>query len=108
MSEVADRRAKREAWLREQARLIILKELAQDVSGSSTSDWLEKVLRDEFGIPRDRPWVHAQLDYLAEMGAVSVREAGSVKIAVLLRMGKRHVDREIVIEGVQRPSLPEV
>ncbi len=105
MSE-ASRQAKREAWLMEQARLIILKELAQDVGGSATSDWLEKVLRDEFGVPRDRPWVHAQLAYLAEMGAVSVTDAGSVKVAVLLRAGRRHVNREIAIEGVQRPSDP--
>lgn len=106
MNSETNRQAKREIWLMEQARLIILKELAQDVGGSSTSDWLERVLRDEFGVPRDRPWVHRQLDYLAEMGAVSVRDAGTVKIAQLLHAGRRHVRREIAIEGVQRPSDP--
>lgn len=100
------RQARREAWLMEQARLIILNELAQDVGGSATSDWLETVLRAEFGVLRDRPWVHAQLDYLAEMGAVSVIAAGRVRVARLLRAGRRHVNREIALEGVQRPSDP--
>lgn len=106
MSETDNRAAKREAWLREEARLIILKELAQDVGGTGTSAYLETVLRDDFMIKRDRPWVHQQLDYLAEMGAVSVKDTGSVKVAQLLRLGRRHVEREIAIEGVRRPSDP--
>ncbi|GLK85702.1 VpaChn25_0724 family phage protein [Ancylobacter defluvii] len=106
MNDAGNRQAKREAFLMEEARLIILKELAQDVSGSATSSWLEAVIRDEFMIPRDRAWVHRQLDYLAEMGAVAVKDAGTVKVATLLHAGRRHVNREIAIEGVKRPSDP--
>lgn len=106
MSESDNKAAKREAWLREEARLIILKELAQDIGGTATSAYLETVLRDDFMIKRDRPWVHGQLDYLAEMGAIAVKDTGSVKVAQLLRLGRRHVDREIAIEGVRRPSDP--
>jgi hypothetical protein len=52
--------------------------------------------------------VHDELAWLRERGAVSLIDAGTIKIATLTEKGARHLDREIAIEGVQRPSRPEV
>lgn len=98
----------REAWLREEARLIILKALAEQNDETLISSLLERELRERFGIKRDRSWVHGELDWLAEKGAIELTDAGTVKVAVLAQKGRRHLDREIAIEGVKRPSRPEV
>lgn len=97
----------REEWLREEARLIILRSLAEETDGTLNSNLLVRILRERYGVKRERPWVHGELDYLAQMGAISLTDAESVKIAVLIRKGERHLAREIVIEGVKRPSQPE-
>ena len=91
--------------LREQARLIILKALAAEVDETRNSDLLIQDLR-EFGIRKDRAWVHDELTWLKDMGAVSVFAAGTILVATLTEKGRRHIDREIAIEGVQRPSRP--
>jgi hypothetical protein len=91
--------------MRQQARLIILKALADQVDETLNSDLLVHQLRP-FGINKDRAWVHGELDYLAEMGAITVRSIGSVRVATLAAKGSRHLARELVIEGVQRPSRP--
>jgi len=91
--------------IREEARLIVLKELAGQVNESLSSSMLEPVL-ETFGIYQDRPWIHQQIDYLRNMDAVSVVEAGSVKVATLTELGRRHLDRRIAIEGVKRPARP--
>lgn len=98
--------ALRDQWLAEEARLIILRTLAEESNESLNSNLITRDLRERFGIPRDRPWVHLQLDYLAQMGAVTVVPAETVKIATLTHVGHRHLQREIVIEGVKRPSRP--
>ena len=94
-----------ETLIRQQARLIILKALAAQVDETLNSDLLLLELRP-FGIRKTREWVHQELDWLAEMGAVTAMRAGSVLVAALTDAGRRHLDREIAIEGVQRPSRP--
>lgn len=96
----------RDQWLAEEARLIILRTLADESNETLNSNLLVRELRERFGIPRDRPWVHLQLDYLREMGAVALVDVESVKIATLTNVGHRHLQRELVIEGVKRPSRP--
>lgn len=96
--------ADRERWLAEEARLIILRALADESNETLNSNLIVRELRERFGIPRDRPWVHLQLDWLAEMGAVTLISAETVKIATLTHVGHRHLQREIAIEGVKRPS----
>lgn len=91
--------------MREEARLIILKALGQQVNESLNSSMLEPVLAT-FAIHQPRAWVHQQIDYLETMGAVTVINAGTVKIATLTELGHRHIDRHYVIEGVKRPSRP--
>jgi hypothetical protein len=93
--------------IREDARLIILKALAEQPDETLNSGMLETALQVYGGISRPRAWVHGELDYLAEMGAVTLVPAGTVKIATLTDLGKRHVDRQIAIEGVKRPSRRE-
>ncbi len=96
----------RETWLREEARLIILRTLAEETDETLSSNLIVRELRERWMIKRERPWVHAELDYLAEVGAVTVIPAESVKIATLTDRGRRHLDREIVLDGVKRPSRP--
>lgn len=91
--------------LREEARLIILKALAEQPNERLSSSLLVEVLAT-YGIHKERGWVHDELAWLADRDAITVTEAGSVKIAQLSEKGKRHVDRHWVIEGIKRPSRP--
>lgn len=89
--------------MREEARLIILRALAEQTNESLNSSMLEPVLM-RFGITQERAWIHQQIEYLRTMDAVTVVEAGSVQIATLTDFGRRHIDRHVAIEGVKRPS----
>lgn len=90
-------------YLAEDARLVILKELARQGNGSLNETLLARVL-DTFGHHRSREWVRTQLRKLEELGAVKLAEAGSVLIASLRRPGHDHVERRAFLEGVARPS----
>ncbi|MEA3533712.1 hypothetical protein [Rhizobium sp. CC-YZS058] len=90
--------------LTKDARLVILRELAKQTDNRLNETLLTAVL-DTFGHRRTRDWVRTQLRILADLGAVSVTEAGPIMIAELRRAGQDHVDRRIIIEGVARPSL---
>ncbi len=91
---------------RESARLVILKALAEQMNGSLDSSILEQIL-PVFAIKESRVWVHEQLEYLAEREAVVLTRAGSVIIATLTKRGRRHLERDIALEGVKRPSEPD-
>lgn len=91
--------------IREQSRLIVLKALADQVAETLNSDFLLLELQ-RFGIRKDRDWLHDELRWLADMGAIMVVPAGSLLVATLTAKGARHLSREIAIEGVQRPSRP--
>jgi hypothetical protein len=90
---------------RERARLVILKALAEQTNGTLESSMLEDIL-PTFAIREDRVWIHEQMEYLAAREAVTLTKAGTVMIAVLTKRGRRHLDRDIDIEGVTRPSEP--
>jgi hypothetical protein len=92
--------------IRSEARLVILRELDSQPDGRLNSALLVAVL-ETFGITRSRDWLHEELRWLAEIGAVRVIEAGTVRVAEILAKGRDHVERRIVIEGVKRPSPPE-
>lgn len=87
----------------EDARLVILKELAVQVDGRLNEVSIERLL-DAFAIRRSREWIRTQLRKLAELEAVRVSEAGTVMIAQIRTLGRNHVERREVIEGVTRPS----
>jgi sugar diacid utilization regulator len=91
--------------VRQDARLIILKALAAQTDERLHSGYLvEELLR--FGIDRTREWVHGELDWLADMAAVTLAKPGSVVVATLTEKGHRHLRRALVIEGIKRPSRP--
>lgn len=87
----------------EDGRLVILKELAAQVDGRLNEVSIQRVL-DAFAIKRSREWVRTQLRKLAELEAVRVTEAGTVMIAEIRSLGRNHVERREVIDGVTRPS----
>lgn len=91
--------------IREQARLIVLKALAAQTDETLNSDLLVYELQS-FAIRKDRAWLHGEMDWLADMGAISLLSVGTIKIATLTAKGARHLSREIAIEGIQRPSRP--
>lgn len=94
-----------EEIIREDARLIILKALAGQADERLHSGYLAEEL-SRFAIDRPREWVHGEIDWLAEMGAVVVSRPGSVVVATLTEKGHRHLRRAIIIEGIKRPSRP--
>ncbi|MDZ7894999.1 MAG: hypothetical protein U5M50_08665 [Sphingobium sp.] len=90
----------------EDARLIILKELAAQVDGRMNEVGLTRVL-DAFAIKRSRDWVRTQLVKLQVLDAIRVSEMGTVMVAELRSLGRDHVERREVIMGVARPSDPK-
>jgi hypothetical protein len=91
--------------MREDARLIILRALAEQVNESLSSSIIEVVLQT-FAIRQPRAWLHGEMEYLRMMGAITVVDAGSVKIGTLTELGWRHLQRETIVEGVKRPKQP--
>lgn len=91
--------------IRDDARLIVLRALSEQTNDTLASNIIQDAVLPVFGIRQDRPWVHLQLDYLANLGAITLINAGTVKVATLTRLGKRHLDRDIALEDVTRPSL---
>lgn len=93
-----------DAYLTEDARLVILKALAKETNATLNEAILTKVL-DTFGHNRSREWVRTQILKLNELGAVRVTEAGTVVIATLTQAGLDHVQRRTTIAGIALPSL---
>lgn len=93
-----------DAYMTENARLVMLKELAKQNDGRLNDVVLVKVL-DVFGHRRSREWVAEQLGWLAEKGAVEVTRAGTVLVARLTSIGVAHVESRTFIEGVDKPSF---
>lgn len=93
--------------MREEARLIMLKELHSQADGRLNSELLRLSLQT-FGITKTRDWVHDELNWLADKAAVVLTVAGTVRIAAITQKGSDHVERAIVIEGIKRPSRAEV
>jgi hypothetical protein len=92
--------------IHEDARLIVLKSLHEQVDETLNSTVLLELVRTFGGIRKDRNWLHDELAWLKEMGAITLVTAGSVQIATLTEKGARHVLREIAISGIKRPSRP--
>lgn len=93
--------------IREEARLIILRALRDEPDQRLNSELLRRSL-EQWGITRSRDWVQGEIRHLEEIGAVTVAAAGSVLVASLSRRGEDHVERCVVLDGVKRPSAPEL
>lgn len=89
--------------IREEARLVMLKALADEPDRRLNSSLLAVAL-EQFGILRSRDWVHDELRWLADMGVVATEPAGTVMIATLRQKGVDHVERRHVVTGIKRPS----
>jgi DNA-binding transcriptional ArsR family regulator len=91
------------AFVERDARLIILRALAGETSRTHNEVLLQAAL-EAHGVARSRNYVRTQLRVLEELGAVTLREAGTVMIASLTRAGLDHVEGRGIVEGVNRPS----
>ncbi|MBY6243867.1 hypothetical protein [Methylosinus sp. Sm6] len=93
--------------IREHARLIILRDISEQPDRRWNSEALREDLESRWAITRTRDWVHEELRWLEDIGAVTLVRQSSVQIATLTQKGLDHVERRIVMTGVKRPS-PEV
>ncbi len=91
-------------FIEENVRLVILKSLATEVDYALNEHILLAAL-EAFGHHKTRDYLRNQLRWLEnEVGAVSLKEAGSVLVATITSAGLDHVARRTALEGVQRPS----
>jgi hypothetical protein len=96
-----------EQIVEKETRLVVLRILSEQPDERLNSSLIEIQLRESWAINRTREWVHTQLRFLADIGALRVSEAGLVLIAELTRRGRDHVERRIVLDGVKKPSSLE-
>lgn len=87
----------------EDARLIILRELARQSDGRLNDLVLGRVL-DKMGVSRTREWLRTQLTRLEELEAVRVETIGPIVVVQLRQAGRDHVDRRALLAGVSRPA----
>ncbi len=92
--------------IRQEARLIMLRELAGQSNGRITSTSLRDCLREVWLIDQEREWVESELEWMANMGAVTIVPAASIKIACLTETGRRHLRRARLIPGILAPTDP--
>ncbi|MGB3317471.1 MAG: hypothetical protein WBA75_00400 [Sphingopyxis granuli] len=84
------------------ARLIILRELAQQMDGTLTSVSLRRVLDVYFVRPVE--WIDTQLVKLAQLEAIELTRAGDIAIAKITAAGRDHLDERSIISGITPPS----
>lgn len=90
---------------RAEARLIILRALAEWPDGSLSAKMLGHKLA-EFAIRQPREWVRDEIMYLDKMGALTITEVETVLIATITEKGRQHLARQIRISGVDWPTNP--
>lgn len=91
--------------IRQHARLHILSDLAEQPDGRWNSEALRDDLEARVAISRPLDWVHNELLWLEDMGAVKIMTVGAMYIATITQRGLDHVERRRFIDGVKRPSL---
>ena len=89
--------------IREEARLVILRELNRQFNHALAENAILEVL-DMAGINKTRDWAREELRYLERLEAVRLTREGSVVIAELTRKGIEHLERRLIIEGVKKPG----
>lgn len=90
---------------RSEARLLILRGLAEEGDGTLSSKLIGRKL-ETYGINRDRDWIHQEIRWLAHLGAVTIVDAESVLVPTITRLGRTHLARRFKLEGVDWPSEP--
>jgi len=92
--------------LAQEARLYILKELAQQPDGRLSIMLIKRVL-DSYELRRDRDWIETQLRKLETLGAVTIGGRDKVLIARLERPGRDHIEERSFLAGVMKPAEAE-
>ncbi|MDH0908829.1 hypothetical protein N5C66_05875 [Rhizobium pusense] len=90
--------------MEEEARLAILKELAKEDNKAMSSARMQISLLSRLLIDKPREWVETQYMFLKDMGAVTIVQADTVKIARLTSRGEHHLRGIVDIPGVMIPS----
>lgn len=89
--------------LTEDARFMILTELAGQVDRHLNAISLRSVLEMRYGVNRSPEWLETQLNKLAELGAIAVKRGGAILIAEILPAGIDHLQERTVLAGVTQP-----
>lgn len=89
-------------YLRKDARLVLLRVLAEMPSYRGNSSVLSNVLH-QFGHAPTRDQVKTELRWLAEQGLLKIEEAGSVLVATLEERGQDVAEGRAVVDGIARP-----
>jgi hypothetical protein len=84
-------------------RLTLLKALAEQPSYTCNEVILQSVAQS-FGHHRTRESIRTELNWLATVSAVTVRDVQGYAIATLTRRGLDHLGGLLTIDGVNRPS----
>lgn len=97
--------------LAEDARLVILAELARQQDGQLNARSITRVI-DAMGVARSREWVETQLAMLEQLGGVKLSQLdlpglGQVTVARISRTGRDHVEGRSRLVGVSAPADPE-
>lgn len=88
-------------FLRRDMRLVILRILSELPGYRSNSSVLANLLH-QLGHSYTRDHVMAELRWLADVGALTVDEAGSVLVVTLTERGQSTAEGLIVIDGIAR------
>ncbi len=90
---------------RADARLIMLRKLAEWPDGSLSSKMLWRELL-AFAVNEDRLWVEEEMRFLEKLDAIRISAAGSVLVGTITPKGRSHLARRLKIAGVDWPSEP--
>jgi len=90
---------------RADARLLILRGLAEEGDGTLSSKLLSRKLQ-VYGINQDRAWIHEEMRYLAKLDGITIAEADTVIVGTITSKGRSHLARRLKIEGVDWPTDP--
>ncbi len=89
----------------EEARLVVLRVLAEAPAYEANSSTLQMIL-PEYALNLSRDQLHTELAWLAEQGLVSTRAIATVVIATITARGLDVAHARAQVPGVKRPGPP--
>jgi len=91
------------AFMQRDLRLTILKSLAAQ-PGYTANETVLQHEAEAVGIKRPREVIRTEMRFLEGLGAIDLREFGSVLIGTLKQRGHDHVKALALLDGVNPPS----